>query len=324
MISGDVAKLPMGVWRRQADGGRSLLRTHHAFRYVNLVGMANAQINAFKFWRRLLISALLWNNGYAWIDKNGKGEVLGLYNLLPDRTTPFRRGGELYYMTEVGGRLEALPADQVFHIEGLSIDGMHGEYLIKLFRDLFGASLAKRKFTSKFFSNGMTAGGVLTVPPNAKPEAVRKVQAGIKEKFSNTDNAFKTLVLRDGYKWYSTQVDPKDAELTSSIESDVREVARIFNLRASRLSVADSTSYNSDENATRDYYDGSLSHWLISCRCEANAKLRTPAEREADEVFLDYNINALMWADSKTRSEIANTGIQNGRFNPNETRAGRT
>ncbi len=60
MISGDVAKLPMGVWRRQADGGRSLLRTHHAFRYVNLVGMANAQINAFKFWRRLLISALLW------------------------------------------------------------------------------------------------------------------------------------------------------------------------------------------------------------------------------------------------------------------------
>ncbi len=113
------------------------------------------------------------NNGYAWIDKNGKGEVLGLYNLLPDRTTPFRRGGELYYMTEVGGRLEALPADQVFHIEGLSIDGMHGEYLIKLFRDLFGASLAKRKFTSKFFSNGMTAGGVLTVPPNAKPEAVR-------------------------------------------------------------------------------------------------------------------------------------------------------
>ncbi len=38
-------------------------------------------------------------------------------------------------------------------------------------------------------------------------------------------------------------------------------------------------------------------------------------------MFLDYNINALMWADSKTRSEIANTGIQNGRFNPNETRA---
>jgi HK97 family phage portal protein len=321
MISGDVAKLPMGVWRRQGDGGRSLFREHHAFNRINLVGMANPEINAFKFWRRLLVSALLWNNGYAWIDKNGRGEVLGLYNLLPDRTAPMRIRGQLYFVTEVGGQLEPLPADQVFHIEGLSLDGMAGENLIKLFRDLFGAALAKRKFTSKFFSNGMTAGGVLTVPPGAKPEAVHKVQAGLKEKFSNTDNAFKTLVLRDGFKWYSTQVDPKDAELTDSIESDAREVSRIFNIRASRLSVAGSTSYNSDENATRDYYDGTLSHWLIANRCEANAKLRTPAEREDDQVYLDYNINALMWADSKTRSEIANAGILNGRFSPNETRS---
>lgn len=321
MISGDVAKLPMGVWRRLEDGGRESFRGHHAFRHVNLIGMANREVNTFKFWRRLMTSALLWNNGYAWIDKNGRGEVLGLYNLLPDRTCPVRIRGELRYMTEVGGKLVYLEADEMFHLEGVSIDCFEGIELIKTFRDLLGGSLAKRKFQSKFFKNNMMAGGVLAVPPGAKPEAVRKVQAGMKEKYSSTDNAFKTIVLRDGYKWFSTQVDPQKAQLTEGTEQDAREVARMFNLKAGRLSVEGATSYNADEMAMRDYHDGTLSHWLIGIRCEANAKLRTPAETESDEIFLDYNINALQWADAKTRNEIAVSGIQHGRWSPNETRA---
>ncbi|GAB5402814.1 MAG: hypothetical protein Aurels2KO_10450 [Aureliella sp.] len=322
MISGDVAKIPMGVWKRlPGDGGRELARQHHAFRHVNLIGMANPEINAFKFWRRLMVHALLWSNGYAWIDKNGRGEVLGLYNLLPDRTTPVRIKGKLWFLTEVGGKLVALENDEVFHLEGVSIDGLGAENIIKLFRDHFGGMLARKKFSSRFFKQGMTAGGVLAVPPGAKPETVKKVKTGLELKYSGGDNAFKTIVLRDGYKWFSTQVDPEKAQLTDWSEHDAREVARIFNVRGGRLSVEGSTSYNAGETETRDYYDGTLSHWLIGARCEANAKLRTPEEIQADEVYLDHNINALHWADAKTRNEIAVSGIQNGRWSPNETRS---
>jgi HK97 family phage portal protein len=319
-ISGDVAKIPLAVYKRRPDGGRDIMRDHHAFRYVNLIGMANRECNAFKFWRRMMVSALLWNNGYAWIDRNGRGEVLGLYNLLPDRTRPIRVKGRLWYATEVKGKLEYLPAEDVFHLEGLSLDGFHGENLIGLFRDLFGQALAKRKFSSKFFKNGMMAGGVLAVPPGAKPATVKKVQAGLQQKYSSTDNAFRTLVLRDGYKWFSTQVDPQKAQLNESNEQDARDIARCFNLKASRLSVEGSTSYNSEEAAKQDYHDGTLSHWLIGARCEANAKLRTQQEVDEDLVYFDYKINALQWADAATRATIAKDGILNGRWSPNETR----
>lgn len=320
-ISGDVAKLPLGAYRRSANGGRTLDRTHHAFKRISLGGMANSEVNTYKFWRRMMVSALTYNNGYAYIDKNGKGEVLGLYNLLPDRTTPARVKGQVWYLTEVGGKLEAIPSSNILHLEGLSIDNLAGIDLVKEFREVFASALAKRKFGAKLFKQGLTAGGVLAVPPGAKPESVKKVQAGIKDKFSGTDNAFKTIVLRDGYKWFSTQIDPSKAQMTESTEQDAREVARILNLKASRLSVDGSTSYNSDEMAMRDYYDGCLSHWLICNRSECNHKLRTPEEIDADEVFIDYNINALMWADAETRSTIASVGIINGRFSPNETRA---
>jgi HK97 family phage portal protein len=320
-ISGDVAKLPLAVYRRRSDGGRELQRDHHAFKRVNLIGQANEEINGFKFWRRFMVQGLIYNNAYAWVDKNNRGEVLGIYNLLSDRTAPCRINGKLWFSTEVGGRLVKLEADEVLHVEGPSLDIFCGEHVVRLFRDLLGQSLAKRKFGSRFFKNGMTAGGVLAVPPGAKPETVRKLQGSLKEKYSNTDNAFKTLVLRDGYKWFSTQVDPQKAQMVEWTEQDAREIARMFNMKAGMLSVEGATSYNADEMAIRDYYDSTLSHWLIGIRSEGNAKLRTEAERETDSTYLDYITNALLWADAKTRSEIAATGIINGRFSPNETRA---
>jgi HK97 family phage portal protein len=319
MISGDVAKLPAGVYQR-TDRGRILQRNHPVHKRINLYGMANEEVLAYKMWRRLMASALLWNNGYLYIDHSISGQVLGLYNLLPDRTSPVRYKGKLYYLTEVGGKLEAFAPSSIYHIEGLSIDNMQGLEMFKLFREDIAIGLARRRFTSKFFSQGMTAGGILQAPPNAKPEAVRKVQQRIAEKFSGGDAAFKTIVLRDGFRWYATQVDPEKAQLTEMDEQQARTVARMFNMTPSRLGVKGSTSYNSEEMAKQDYHDGTLSHWLIQAKAESGAKLLTEAEREAD-LYVDYNINALLWADAKTRSEIANVGIINGRFSPNETRA---
>ena len=41
---------------------------------------------------------LLWGNAYAQIIRNGKGEVIALYPLMPDRMTVDRDGnGQLYY-----------------------------------------------------------------------------------------------------------------------------------------------------------------------------------------------------------------------------------
>jgi HK97 family phage portal protein len=319
-ISGDCAKMPINVYRRTLQG-REHLTDHPLQSLLHINGAPNTEVNAFKFWRRFFTSATLHNNGYAWIDRSNGGQVLGLYNLLPDRTTAVRYKGKLYYMTEVGGKMEALKADEVLHVEGLSIDNLCGSDMIKLFRQDFGIALARRNFTAKFFKNNMTAGGILTVPPQAKPEAVRKIATKMNEKFSgSSESAFKTLVLRDGYKWFSTQVDPEKAQLSEMDADQARNVARMYNLHPSRLGVPGSQSYNTLEMAQKDYYDGCLSHWLLSTKSEMNMKMLSESER-ADGVYIDYNINALLWADAATRNSIAVTGIQHGRFSPSETRA---
>jgi len=321
MISGDCSKIPLKTYRRRRDSeGKDVDRKHAVWPLINIDGKANEITSSLQLWRRYYASALLWENGYIWIDRDGTGNVHGLYNLLPDRTTQHWSGGKLWYVSEIGGRLQKLPADDVLHLVGLCWDGQPAPELVRQARHDFGLALAARKFTSKFFANGAQHGGILQIPPGSKKESRDKVEQGLIERSKNLDKAFKTMVLRDGYKWFSTTVEPQKAQLLELDEAQVRNVARWFLLAPSRLGIKDSISYNSEEAAKQDYHDTCLSYWLTANQAECNGKLLTEQQRSSRSHVIRYQINALLWADAKTRSEIAEKGIAAGRFSPDETR----
>lgn len=318
MISGDCAKLPLNVYRR-TEKGRTVATDHPVQRVVHRYGMANEEINSYKFWRRYFASALLWGNAYAWIDRSNRGDVIGLYQLLPDRTWLERVNGVLVCRTQTRRGTRTFSKDDILHLEGLSIDGIAGAHVIRCFRQDFSTALAAKQFEARFFKNNMSAGGILQVKQGTNPNKVKKTQKEIDEKFAGSDKAFKTLVIRDAMQWISTQVDPQKAQLPQLKEDQVREVARMYNLPPSRLGLKDSVSHNSLEADKQNYHDGALSHWLVGNAAECTTKLLTQEERDAG-MYIENNINALLWADALTRNTIAITGIQSGRFSPNETR----
>lgn len=323
MISGDVAKLPLSIIKKDKKK-RTVLDSHPVQKLLNRHGMSNVEVSSYKFLRRFVACGLMWGNSYAYIDRTPTGKVLGFYQLLPDRTCMGRVGGKLVCITEVstptgGATLETIDSADVLHIEGLSINGIEGINIGKAFREDFLIALSSKRFTSKFFGNNMTSSGILQAPPGASSDAIKKVAKKIEDK-SGSDSAFKTIVLRDGFKWFSTQIDPQKAQLTETNEEGARNVARMFNISPSKLGLKDSTSYNSEEYATSDYFDGALSHWLLSVSTEVTTKCLTEQER-SQGIYAEHNINALLWADAATRSQIGIAGIANGVYSPNEVRS---
>ena len=320
-LSGDLAKLPWEVYKRMPDDGREVQRQHDVHQRINSKFAANPEVSAHKLWRRFYVSCLLFENGYLWIDRTPSGRVLGLYNLLPDRTAPYRRdNGELWYASEIDGRLHAFPYEDVIHVEGLTIDNVAGCDLILKARHDIGVALEARKFTSKFFKNGLHAGGVLQVPPGTTPKARDKVEKAINEKKSGTDNAFKSLVLRDGFRWFQTMVTPENAQMNEVDVAKARDVARFFMLSPSDLGIPDSKSYNSLEQERRNYYDGPLTYHLSGTMPELNIKLLSEAERN-DGIYIDCKINALLWADTASVAEIASKGVTTGFLSNDEVRS---
>lgn len=320
MISGDVSKLPLEIYARDGDGRRAAY-DHPAWPLISQAyGRANDEVSSLVFWRRLLVHALIWPRGWAWIDRDAGGRPVGLYNLLPDRTWYTRLNGRLWVVTDVGGRMEAFDPGDVLAVENVSIDEADSFGPLKAARHNIGLQLAQRKFNSRFYSHSCHAGGILQVPPGAQDKAIKKVQESIEKHRAGGDESFRALVLRDGFKWHQTTIAPDDAQAGETAEAEVRNVARFYRMSPSRLGVSESISYNSEEAARRAYHDETLSYWLSAIKSESNLKLLTEEERTRRTHYCDYNVAALLWADTQTVIQVGATGVQWGIFNRDEVR----
>lgn len=319
MISGDVSKLPAKVYRR-LDDGREVDRNHPAYTRIKKFGRANPELSRLKFVRRLMVSALLWENGWAWIQRSGDGRPLALYNLLPDRTTFYRRDGRNWVVSEINGRLEAFDPADVLHVEGICLDGSQGADLVQAARHDMALSIAARGFTSKFFANGAKLDGILQLPPGTSDKARRKVEEALAARKSR-DGAFTSLVLREGYKWFNTSVDPRAATLTEIDDQQARHIARFFNIPISKLGIKEATSsYNSRESDRQEYFDNCVSYWTLALESEYNLKLLTEREQQTDSHYIEHLVDALLWANSKDRWTIYETAIRSTIMSPNEVR----
>jgi HK97 family phage portal protein len=328
MISGDVAKMPLEVFRRLPDKGdraKEVDRTHPAFRAC--CRMANEKDPSFKVWARAMVHALIWNSGFIWVRGYGTNRIR-LYNLLPDRTwfdpKPSSASDVGLYYSEVNDKLVALYPSEVLHIEGLSMgdDDAYELELIKQARDSWGVGLSMMDFKSKFYKNYGHAGGYLEIPAHFTEKAAGLLEEGFrKRQSSGPDNWFKTVILRDGAKFHQATIDPEKQQLSEATEDMAIEVARWFNLQPSRLGVRSAVSYGSKSEDNQSYFDQTLSHWTCAIQSECYAKLLTTAEQDADSHLFRHDIRALVAANPKTQAEIDAINIAAGITNRNEARS---
>ena len=82
ILSEAIASLPLHLYQ-YTDTGTAKATDH--LLYFLLHDEPNPEMTSFVFRETLMTHLLLWGNAYAQIIRNGKGEVLALYPLMPDR-----------------------------------------------------------------------------------------------------------------------------------------------------------------------------------------------------------------------------------------------
>ena len=96
ILSEAIAGLPIHLYRSDDDGSKEKATDHPL--YFILHDEPNPEMTSFVFRETLMTHLLLWGNAYAQIIRNGKGEVVALYPLMPNRMTVDRdSAGRLYY-----------------------------------------------------------------------------------------------------------------------------------------------------------------------------------------------------------------------------------
>ncbi len=318
-----VAGLPLHLYRYNDSGGKEKAVDHPLYHLLH--DEPNPEMSSFVFRETLMTHLLLWGNAYAQIIRNGKGEVISLYPLMPNRMTVDRDGrGKLYYKyttssddapTMEGTTVYLAPSD-VWHIPGLGFDGLVGYSPIAMAKNAIGMAIACEEYGAKFFANGAQPGGVLEHPGTIKdPERVRQ---SWQSTFGGSGNANKIAVLEEGMKYTPIAISPEQAQFLETRKFQINEIARIFRIPPHMVGDLEKSSFSNIEQQSLEFVKYTLDPWLI--RWEQSIFRALFTESEKSKYFAKFNVEGLLRGDYATRMTGYATARQNGWMSANDIR----
>lgn len=227
LISETIATLPLGLYRRQADGGRESATNHSLYDLLHY--QPNADMTAVQFWEAVVASMLLRGNAFVLKHTGTQARVVALELLLPNRVTMQRlENGDLEYIYQPtkGGTVK-IPQGNMMHIAGFSFDGICGLSAVQYGANVFGAAAAAEGASGGTFKNGLLQTVAFSVDRDLKPHQREEFREYVKT-ISGAMNAGKSPVLERGVKAENIGIDPVDAQLLESRAFGVEEICRWF------------------------------------------------------------------------------------------------
>lgn len=323
ILSEAIASLPLNTFIYTDNGGKEKAISHPLYHLLH--DEPNPEMSSFIFRETLMTHLLLWGNAYAQIIRNGKGEVIALYPLMPDRMTVDRdKNGHLYYKytksnddapTMENGSV-ILSTSDVLHIPGLGFDGLVGYSPIAMAKNAIGLAIAAEEYGSKFYANGAAPSGVLEHPGTLKDPG--RVRESWQSTFGGSANANKVAVLEEGMKYTPISISPNEAQFLETRKFQINEIARIFRVPPHMVGDLEKSSFSNIEQQSLEFVKYTLDPWVV--RWEQALYRTLLSEEEKKTVFFKFNVEGLLRGDYASRMNGYATARQNGWMSANDIR----
>ncbi|UZT82860.1 phage portal protein [Caproicibacterium sp. BJN0003] len=323
ILSEAIAELPLHLYRYKEGGGKEKAIGHPL--YLLLHDEPNPEMSSFVFRETLMTHLLLWGNAYAQIIRNGKGQVIALYPLMPNKMTVNRdTNGQLYYQYQrssdeahtMKGSMVILQPSDVLHIPGLGFDGLVGYSPIAMAKNAIGLAIATEEYGSKFFANGAAPSGVLEHPGTIKDPS--KVRESWQQTFGGSANSNKIAVLEEGMKYTPISISPEQAQFLETRKFQINEIARIFRVPPHMVGDLEKSSFSNIEQQSLEFVKYTLDPWVIRWEQSIQRRLLTPDEKKS--YFVKFNVEGLLRGDYASRMNGYATARQNGWMSANDIR----
>lgn len=318
-----VAGLPLHLYKYTDSGGKEKALSHPL--YFLLHDEPNPEMSSFVFRETMMTHLLLWGNAYAQIIRNGKGEIIALYPLMPNRMSVDRdSSGNLYYSytrysddaPTMNGITVTLRPSDVLHIPGLGFDGLVGYSPIAMAKNAIGMAIACEEYGAKFFANGAAPGGVLEHPGTIKDP--QKVRDSWNAAYQGSSNSHRVAVLEEGMKYQPIGISPEQAQFLETRKFQINEIARIFRVPPHMVGDLEKSSFSNIEQQSLEFVKYTLDPWVIRWEQAISRALLRPDEKKL--YFAKFNVDGLLRGDYVSRMNGYATARQNGWMSANDIR----
>lgn len=309
LISGSVGNMPLlshrevGPFREPVTDDRARM----------LQKAPNKEQSGKEFWALMDSFLLAWGNAFAYKVLSSYGEVVELWPISPARVGVARdkETGEREFWIE-GERYTEF---EILHIRSLSEDGTVGYSPIQQCRNAIAVGRAQEEFQGSFMGNDGRPASVLTHPNALQPEAAARLKASW-EKVKTGG----TAVLEEGIKVEQLTMPLEDAQFIEQMNFSDKRIAQIFNLPPGKLaaSTGDSLTYSTTESQNREFYSHTLQDHFTTIEEAVNRdRMIIPDSK----VFCEFNVDALLRANTKERMETHKIALEANILTLDEVRA---
>lgn len=312
-----VATLPLQLFERHEDERRTVNRQHPL--YTVLHDQPNENMSAAEYWQSQVLSLDLWGNAYS--EKMMRGtQVIGLDPLNPEYMVPrWNDQGDMEYEYRHPKKERTYRRDEIFHVKGMSVDGLIGMSPITYARHTLGLVLSADETAGKLFANGLRPSMEIRFSEWLTKEQRQQITEHLQE-FQGSENAYKVWRSEGGGSIHQLSMNPHDAEMLANRSFGVEEVCRWFGIPPFMVGHTEkSTSWGTGlEQQNIGFLTYNLSPVLNSIEQAVKRQLLTPAERLT--YFAEFNLEGLLRADSAGRAQFYSQMTQNGMMTRNEGR----
>ena len=316
ILAETVASLPLHLYIKKKE--QHEYATEHPL-YSCLYEAPNEEMTSFEFRETMMTSLLLYGNAYARIIKR-KGKVSELWYLKPELMTVERDATtkkiKYTYADDITHETIVYRPEQIFHLKGLSTDGVKGLSPIAQAREAIGLSLATEEYGAKFFGNGARPGGVLEHPGILKdPEKLRESWNKV---YQGSRNSHKVAVLEEGMKYHTIGIAPEDAQFLETRKYQLNEICRIFRVPPHLVGDLERATFSNIEHQSIEFVQHTIRPWLVRWEQGISRSLLNEGERLL--YYAKFNVDGLLRGDYKSRMEGYAVGRQNGWLSINDIR----
>jgi HK97 family phage portal protein len=311
VISDGVAGLGLKLYY-ETENERKQVYAHYSHSVLN---EPNPYMTKFDFTKWMVAQLVLNGNAYAFINRDQRFIPTELHPIQSMNVTPYMSDGELFYRVQQQGFPALIPAVDMLHFKGLSMENvLVGKSPIQLHAETLGIDLAAIKSSAAVYKNG-TLKFLLKSQGKIDEAQAKPLRQSLDDVI---DGNKRSTVLPSGVEMERLCLSPQEAQYIESRQFSAEEIARIFGVPASMIGAKD-LGKTSVEQEYQDFYARTLMAYCKNIEQELNRKLLQEVDKAS--YYFHFNFNSLLRASANDRADFYNKGIRGGWLSPNEARA---
>lgn len=316
----DIGKLPMKLVRR--TGANGIWEETQSAAFSPVIRKPNRFQNTIQFLMQWIISEQFRGNTYILLERDGRGIVVSMYVLDPNRVQPLvSSDGSIFYQLQPDNLSDTqesitVPASEIIHDRVNPI--FHPLIGVS---PIFAAGLAAAQSTeiqnnsARFFKNGAKISGILMVPGAVDPIKAAELKAKWDAAYTG-ENAGKVAVLADGMKFQALTMTAVDAQVIEQLKWDDEKICACFHVPGYKVGVGTMPALGSLAQLNMEYFQQALQIEIAKIEACIKEGLSLP---EDYGIWIDES--ELLRMDEASRWGVYATAIGTAGMTPNEARA---